>query len=142
MIKYFWWYIAVASISMYVYKYVIHRIAISYAARGAISAQIMEKHHRLLCRSTVYLYWYCIYFVLLYLWSTCASKMCIQFSILFHLKTMTPTTFNTYQIWECLLGSTPSFDHNMTAPNFKSSSIQPENCCTRPSCLHATFIIK
>ncbi len=30
--------IAVASISMYVYKYVIHRIAISYAAQDAISA--------------------------------------------------------------------------------------------------------
>ncbi len=34
--------IAVASISMYAYKYVIHRITISYAVRGAISAQIME----------------------------------------------------------------------------------------------------
>ncbi len=34
--------IAVASISTYVYKYVIHRIAISYAAWGAISPKIME----------------------------------------------------------------------------------------------------
>ncbi len=52
--------IAVASISMYVYKYVIHRIAICYAAWGAISTQIGEKHHRLLCKSTLYLYLYCI----------------------------------------------------------------------------------
>ncbi len=56
--------IAVASISMYVYKYVIHKIDISYAARDAISAQIMENRHRLLSRSTLYLYLYCIYFVL------------------------------------------------------------------------------
>ncbi len=118
--------IAVASISMYVYKYVIHRIAISYAARGAISPKIMEKHHSLLCRSTLYLYLYCIYFVLLYLRSTCVNKMRVWFTILFHLKTMTATTFNIYQVLKCLRGSPPSVDHNMTAPNFKSSSIQPE----------------
>ncbi len=57
--------IAVASISMYVYKYVIHKIAISYAARDAISAQIMEKRHRLLSRSTLYLYLYCILFCII-----------------------------------------------------------------------------
>ncbi len=67
--------IAVASISTYVYKYVIHRIAISYAARGAISPKIMEKRHSLLCISPLYLYLYCIYFVLLYLQSTCVNKM-------------------------------------------------------------------
>ncbi len=88
--------IAVASISTYVYKYVIDRMAISYAARGAISAQIMEKRHRLLCRSNLYLYLYCIYIVLLYLRSTCANKMHVFFTILFHLKTMTATTLNTY----------------------------------------------
>ncbi len=71
--------IAVASISTYVYKYVIHRIAISYAARGAISPKIMEKCHRLLGRSTLYLY--CIYIVLLYLQSTCANKMRVQFTM-------------------------------------------------------------
>ncbi len=58
--------IVIASISPYVYKYVIHIIAISYAARDTISPQIMDKHHRLLCTSTL-LYLYCIYFVLLYL---------------------------------------------------------------------------
>ncbi len=137
--------IAVASISISVYKYVIHRIAISYAVRGAISAQIVEKRHCLLCRSTLYLYLYCIYIVLLYLRSTCANKMRVRFTISFHLKTVTATTFNTYQVWECLLGLPPSFDYNMTAPNFKSSSIQPEigeNCRTRSSCLHATFMNK
>ncbi len=56
--------IAVASISTYVYKYVIHKIAISCAAQDAISAQIMERRHRLLSRSTLYFYLYCIYFVL------------------------------------------------------------------------------
>ncbi len=102
--------IAVASISTYVYKYVIHKIAISYAAW--ISTLYL------------YLYLYCIYIVLLYIRSTCSNKMRIRFTILFHLKTMTATTFNTYQVWECLLGSPPYFVHNMTAPNF--SSIQPE----------------
>ncbi len=34
--------IAIASNSMHVYKYVIHRIVISYAAQDAISAQIMD----------------------------------------------------------------------------------------------------
>ncbi len=77
--------IATASISTYVYKYVIHRIAISYAAWCAISAQNMEKRHRLLCRLTLYLYLYCIYFVLLYLWSTYMNKMCVWFTILFHI---------------------------------------------------------
>ncbi len=133
--------IAVASISVSVYKYVIHRIAISYAAWHVISVQIREKHHRLLCRSTLYLYLYCIYIVLLYFRSTYTNNICIRFTILFHLKTMTATTFDTFHICECLLGSSPSFVHNMTAPNFKSS-IQPENCCTHPSCLHATFIKK
>ncbi len=90
--------IAVASISTYVYKYILHRIAISYAARGAVSAQITEKCHRLLCRSTLYLYLDCIYFVLLYLQSICANKMRVWFIVLFHLKTMTATTFNTYQV--------------------------------------------
>ncbi len=118
--------IAVASISTYVYKYVIHRIAISYVARGAISPKIMEKRHSSLCRSTLYLYLYCIYFVLLYLPSICANKMRVRFIISFHLKTMTATTFNTYQVWECLMGMPSSFDHNMTSPNFKSSSIEPE----------------
>ncbi len=40
---------------------------------------------------------------------------------------------------------TPSFDHNMTAPNFKSSSVQSEigeNYRMFPSCLHAIFINK
>ncbi len=58
---------------------------------------------------------------------------------------MTATTFNTFHMCECLLGSPPSFVHNMTAPNFKSSSIQAEmgdNCRTCLSCLHATFINK
>ncbi len=96
------------------------------AAGGTISPKIMEKRHSLLCRSTLYLYLYCIYFVLLYLQSTCVNKMSVWFTILFHLKTMTATTFNTYQVWECLRGSPTSVDHNMTAPNFKSSSIQPE----------------
>ncbi len=41
-------------------------------------------------------------------------------------KTMTAITFNTFQVCECLLGSPPSFVHTMTAPNFKSSSLQPE----------------
>ncbi len=90
--------IAVASISTYVNKCVIHRIAISYAARGAISAKTSEKRHHLLCRSTLYLYLYCIYIVLLYLRSTCANKMRVRFTILFHLKTMTETTFNNYQV--------------------------------------------
>ncbi len=76
-----------------------------------------------MCRSTLYLYLYCIYFLLLYLPSTCVNKMRVQFTISFYLKTMTATTFNTYQVWECLLGSPPSFDHNMTAPNFKSSMV-------------------
>ncbi len=125
--------IAVASISTYAYKYVIHRIAISYAAWGEISAQIMERRHRLLGRSTLYLYLYCIYFVLLYLQSTCTNKMRVWFTILFHLKTMIATTFNTYQVWECLLGLPPSFDHNMTAPNFKSSSIQIVELWSAPS---------
>ncbi len=140
---YFFMAIAIASISTYVYKYIIHRIVISYAVRGAISAQTGEKRHRLLCRSTLYLY--CIYIVLLYLQSTCANKICVRFTILFHLKTMTVTTFNTYQVWQCLLGSPASFDHHMTALNFKSSSIQHkigENCRTSPSCLHASFINK
>ncbi len=130
--------IAVASISASVYKYIITRITLSYAERGAIFAKIGEKRHCLLCRST--LYFYCIYIVLLYLQSTCMNKMCVQFTILFHLKTMTATTFNTFQVCECLLGSPPSFVHNMAAPNFKSSSIQPEigeNCCMHPSCMHA-----
>ncbi len=48
------------------------------------------------------------------------------FTILFHLKTMTATTFNIYQVWECCLDSPLSFDHKMTASNFKLSSIQPE----------------
>ncbi len=39
---------------------------------------------------------------------------------------MTPTTFNTFHECECLLGLPPSFGHNVRAPNFKSSSIQPE----------------
>ncbi len=90
--------IGVASISTYVYKYVIHRIAISYEAGGAISPKIMEKRHSLLCISTLYLYLYCIYFVLLYLQSTCVNKMRVRFTILFHLKTMTATTFKTYQV--------------------------------------------
>ncbi len=90
--------IAVASISTYVYKYVIHRIAISYAAWGAISPKIMEKRYSLLCRLTLYLYLYCFYFVSLYLQSTCVNKMRVRFTILFHLKTMTATTFNTYQV--------------------------------------------
>ncbi len=101
--------IAIASISTYVYKYVFHRIAISYVARDAISPKIMEKRHRLLCRWTLYLYF--IYCVLLYLQSTCMNKMRVRFTILFHLKTMTATTFNTYQVWECLLGLPPSFYH-------------------------------
>ncbi len=128
--------IAIVSINTYVYKYVIHRIAIFYAAWGAISAQIIEKRHHLLCRSTLYLYLYCIYFVLLYFWSTVTNKMRIWFTILFHLKTITAATFNTDQIWECLLGSPTSFGHNMTAPKFKLSSIQPEiaaNCPRHPS---------
>ncbi len=114
--------IAVASINASVYKYVIHRIAISYAAGHAIFAQIGEKCHRLFCRSTLYLYLYCIYIVLLYLRSTCANKMFVRFTILFHLKTMSATTFNTFQVCECLLGC--------------------ENCCMRLSSLHATFINK
>ncbi len=36
------------------------RITISYGVWGAISAQIMGKHHSLLCRSTLYLYLLCI----------------------------------------------------------------------------------
>ncbi len=52
--------------------------------------------------------------------STCANKMRVRFTILFHPKTMTSTTFNTFQECECLLGLPPSFGHNMTAPNFKS----------------------
>ncbi len=128
--------IAVASISKYVYKYVIHRIAISYAARSAIFAQIMEKRHHLLCRSALHSYLYCIYIVLLYLQSTCTKKMSVQFTILFHLKTMTATTFNTYQVWECLLGSSLSFYHNITAPNLKSSSIKPIIVtCVHPVCM-------
>ncbi len=105
--------IAVASISTYVYKYVIHRIAISYAARGAISAQIAEKRYHLLCRSPLYLYLYCIYIVLLYLWSRWANKMHVQFTILFHLKPMIATTFNTFQVCEYLLGwgSLPTLKH-------------------------------
>ncbi len=78
--------IAAASISTYVYKYVIHRIAIPCVASGAISAQIGEKSHRLLGRYILYLYLYCIYIVLLYLPSTCANKMCVRFTTLFHLK--------------------------------------------------------
>ncbi len=86
----------------------------------------------------------CIGIVLLYFQSTCANKMRIQFTILLHLKTTTAATFNSYQVWECLLGSFPSFDHNITATNFKSSPVQPEigeNCYTRPSCLHATYMV-
>ncbi len=137
--------IAIASISVSLYKYVINRMAISYGAGHAIFAQIGEKRHRLLCRSTLYLYLNCIYIVLLYLQSACASMMCVWFTILFHLKTMTAITFNTFQVCECLLGLPSSFVHNMTAPNIKSSSLQPEigeNCHTSPSCLHATFINK
>ncbi len=52
--------------------------------------------------------------------------MSVRFTILFHLKKMTATTFNTYKVRECRLGSPLSFDHNITAPNFKLSSIQPE----------------
>ncbi len=37
-------------------------------------------------------------------------------------KTMTPTTFNTFQECECLLGPPPSLGNNMIAPNFKSFS--------------------
>ncbi len=110
--------IAIASISASVYKYFIHRIAISYGAGHAIFAQIVEKHHRLLCRSTLYLY--CIYIVLLYLQSTCVKMMRVLFTILFHLKTMTAPTFNTFQVYECLISSPPSFVHNMAAPNFNS----------------------
>ncbi len=137
--------IAIASISASVYKYVINRITISYGAGHVIFAQIGEKRHRLLCRSTLYLYLYCIYIELLYLQSTCTNKMHIWFTILFHLKTMIATTFNTFQVCECFLGSPPSFVHNMTTPNFKSSSVQPEigkNCRTHLSCLHSTFINK
>ncbi len=124
--------IDIASISVFVYKYVIHRIAISCGAGHAIG----EKHHHLLCKSTFYLYLYCIYIVLLYLWSTCTNKMHVQFTVLYHIKVMTAKAFNTFHMCECLLGSPPPFVHNMTAPNFKSSSIQPEidkNCCMRPS---------
>ncbi len=131
--------IAVASIGTSVYKYVIQRITISYAVRGAISAQIGGKHHLFV------VYLYCIYIVLLYLWSTYMNNMRIWFTILFHLKTMTATTFNTFQACECLLCSPPSLVHNMTALNFKSSSIQPkivENCCRHPSFLQAMFINK
>ncbi len=78
--------IAIVSISTSVYKYVIDRIAISYAAWHVFSAQIREKRHPLLCRSTLYLYLYCIYIVLLYLWSICANKMHKWFTILFYLK--------------------------------------------------------
>ncbi len=54
--------------------------------------------------------------------STCANKMCVRFTILLHPKTMTSTTFNTFQECECLLGSPPCLGHNMTALNFKSFS--------------------
>ncbi len=67
--------------------------------------------------------------------STCANKMRVWFTILFYPKTITPTTFNTIQKFECLLGLPPSFGHNMTTLNFKSTSIQPkvgENWRTRP----------
>ncbi len=114
-------------------------------AGHALLVQIGEKHHRLVCRSTLY----CIYivFILYYCISGLQARTrCVYGSpFLFHLKTITATTFNTFQVCECLLGSSPSFNHNMTAPNFKSSSIQPkigENCRMLISCLHATFINK
>ncbi len=133
LVMYLFMAIAISSISTSVYKYIIYRIAISYAVREAISAQISEKHHRLLCRSTLYLYLYCIYIVLLYLRSTCVNKMRVRLTILFHLKTMRANTFNTFQVCECVLDAPASFVHNMIAPNYKSSSIQPEiaeNCHT------------
>ncbi len=126
--------IAAASVSASVYKYIIHRITISYGAGHAIFAQIGEKRHHLLCRSTLYLYLYCIYIVLSYLWSTCMNKMPVRFTISFHLKTLTATTFNTFQVYECLLGWPPFFGRNIQAPNFKSFSIQPE-ICVHPVCM-------
>ncbi len=58
----------------------------------------------------------CIVFILYYCTSqsTCVNKLRVRFTILFHLKTMTATTFKTYQVWECVQGLPPSFDHNMT----------------------------
>ncbi len=56
--------IAVGSISMYVYKYIIHRIALSYTARGAISAKSVR--NIIVCCVDLPCICICIVFILYY----------------------------------------------------------------------------